>query len=427
MQKDHDALGFGGIILIKKKDPITRLYLSISRVNFSEIGFYYRRNPSDRRSYYLILIDVFSIPDITVREISFNEYIDRESIECIKYKKIRQLYDINVFISCIKDTSKLKTIHSKKELLLNFIKGTFFSFEIFNKIIQRIDTSIISAGNLNTFLLDSKCFELEADLKIPITKEPIITESVRQNFIVFAKNITDLILNHKDLSDDLIKIFNDTEVSNSNEVGISIKNYVESSKHFHDLIIKAIKTTKIRSEDFNKLFELVQHDFNKLTQPDQVSESIILDDKNKNSVLLIHDTAARMTATNNIKSMLNLISNDVKNDKIPVIRLNKLIHNFNVLMEKIDKDYHSIKLIDADTSTYALITTNDNVSMDIPVQLRNGSKLMIPMNETNYSRFTKEQLEEMLVILDIYSNGNSKFDQIRARITKELAIKTHNK
>jgi hypothetical protein len=150
-----------------------------------------------------------------------------------------------------------------------------------------------------------------------------------------------------------------------------------------------------------------------------------IDISNDNFIFSI-DTKSRITATNNIRNILNNISNDIKDSKVPVIRLNKLIDNFNILMKHIDEKYYPVNTLDDDSSTYGLIITDSNLK-DIPIQLKNGDKVLIPMTETNYSRFTKEQLEEMLIILDIYSNGNNKFDQVRVNITREIANKMNVK
>lgn len=414
-----DVLGLGGIILIRKQDPITKLYLKIGRVNFSDIGFYYKKTYNKGFSYQAIIIDIFGIPEINIKEVDLNDYLKREPLGEIKYKKIKPICDINHFIFCIKEVLKQKTINSKKDLMINFIRGTFFSFEIFNRTIQKINGSTPGAEISSKYLLDSKYLELETEYKI--SPKDNLTDTIKQNFISNMRTLTDLILGNSEFYGEIIKNLSDRGSEAYMELDIIIKNYFDSSQSFYEGIVKGLKYGKMKSEDFIRNYQLFQHDLNKVKGS---NESVnLIDDNNKNSILLFHDTKARITASNNIKSMLTVISNDIKTNKIPIIRLNKLIHNFNILMEKIDKDYRPVKVYDEDTSTYGLITTNDNVSVDIPVQLKNGTKLMIPMNETNYSRFTKEQLEEMLIILDIYSNGNIKFDQIRSRITRELATK----
>ena len=200
-----DELGNGGIILIKKGDPITELYMKISNTNFSNIGFYYKRLFDKTSSYYMLLIDVFSLPEITIKEYELSDYLKKESLAEIKYKKIKSLGDSTHYVSCIKETVKYKTIHSKKDLWINFIRGIFYSFEIFNRIIIKIDTNNpdgisngIYPGISNKYLLDSNYFDLESDLKIKPSS--FITESVKQNFILNMKSLTDLILTNSELS-----------------------------------------------------------------------------------------------------------------------------------------------------------------------------------------------------------------------------------
>ncbi|HLX53116.1 MAG TPA: hypothetical protein VKR58_04215, partial [Aquella sp.] len=157
------------------------------------------------------------------------------------------------------------------------------------------------------------------------------------------------------------------------------------------------------------------------------SETLTLGDTTnieQNEIILITDNKTRVTATTNIRNLLSGISNEVKNGTCPVIKYNKLIDHFNTLLKLIDPNYKNIPLLSNDMSMYAILSLDQPLG-DIPVRLKHGDKILIPMNDTNYSRFTKEQLEEMLVILDVYTTGDHRFDQVRTNIAREISNKNN--
>lgn len=125
----------------------------------------------------------------------------------------------------------------------------------------------------------------------------------------------------------------------------------------------------------------------------------------------------------NIKNYLEEIYNDIKSKKLAYIKYNEIIYNFNMIYRNIDKNHKDLKLLENESSYHCLIVSNDMNMKDIPLLLKNGKKIFIPMSEYDYSRYSVDELDEMLTILDVYSVGDNKFDEIRTLITKELAKK----
>lgn len=437
-----NELGNAGIILLKKQDLCTSLFLKYLHVNYSHIGFYYKKN--NPVVYKIIIMNVIELPHIQIKEWDLLEYLYKEEI-FIQYKKFIKNGAGDHFNTCIKQLLDVELKISKSDTILNFFKRDFQTFELFNQTLIKIDPSIKTIGSLeNTheYLLDSKYFDtvkavkVLKDLNFKGSKGPRGRTSI--NLISICKMFLETIEDVPELSGRII------EIVNNDAFGVQIfleelaSNYFNSSQQIFQDIIQGLKSKKIKSAEFVNHLRTMALDFDYLTKH-QITAGVEGTKGSKGAegpsgtfgdvetphedLIFTIDTKSRITATNNIKNILNTVSTEIKDGKVPIVQLNKLIDNFNILMKHVDDKYRPVNTLDDDISVYGMIIADKHLK-DIPVQLKNGDKVMIPMSETNYSRFTKEQLEEMLVILDIYASGNNKFDQVRSNITKEIANKS---
>ena len=412
---DNVELGNGGIILIKKGDTISNILSKFIGIYYTQIGFYYVKTTGGvTTKYTLKLIDIIPLHG-SINEYDFHEYIKKEPIGQIKIKKIKNtgLKRFNAIIKSINNNVSI----NRKELILGIIKGNCLSFNIFNQILTEIDPNV-RLDVVKNQLLDSSYFNV--DEIINVKTGTFITEHIKSSFVLFCKCMSDLIINDHDIQKEIInyKICNNLEI----KLDPLLENYINSSCKVLNIIITGINKRKIKIDDLIGAIKYVESDI----QSFDLKLDPIETKTGNGDLILYMDSRTRVNAMNSIRSILSTISNDISIGNIPTIKLNKLIHNYNILCEHIDPNYKQLKPMEDDISAYGLIITNHNSISDIPIQLKNGDKIIIPMNETNYSRFTIEQLEEMLIILDVYSNGNNKFDQIRARITKELSLKKMN-
>lgn len=417
--ENFKELGHAGIILIKKKDIITSLLLKYLNVNYSHIGFYYKKN----NLLYIIILNIIEITESITSEHELYQYIKSDNV-IIEYKKLNKNGIGDHFNSCIKELLNINKKVSQEDIILDFFSGKINTFKLFNQVMRKIDTSI-NDDNDNNYLLDSNYFDIVKQLNIPIKDTFRSVDIKTYNYYINThKSFTNIVSNSPLLENKIIKILNNRNIQNNNDTFLDelTSNYFFSSQQIFQDILNGIRNKKLKNGDFINHLKIMARDFDNLNGKTFKELNDI--DNTKEDFIFTPDTKTRITATNNLKNIINNIAMDIKNETVPIINLNKIIFNFNNLMKCIDSNYRSINNIDDDISIYGMITAGENLK-DIPMQLKNGDKILIPMSETNYSRFNKDQLEEMLTLLDIYANGNNKFDQIRTNITKEIAHKTN--
>jgi hypothetical protein len=406
-------IGTCGIIFVKHKDYLEQLLLGVLGIEYDEIGFYYTYNVKNTTSYKLIMFNTIMFPSVSIKEIDLYDYLQSEDISNICYKRIRR--NISDFTGIVNMIYSVKNL-SKRDLMLYLLESKYISFEIINKITLKLDTTLnVNLEKIRYNLFDSGIYDKLETLNVTRNNKYKPKEN---KYVSIFKSALDTIIKDTELFNKILELINNKGTFSSIEIDEMIKNYFNSSQQLYNILIEGLKRGRIKSIELSYILKLFKNDLNILDNKNGLENPDILND-----ILIIQDNKQRINSTNAIRNILNNINENIKSGKIPHLKLNKLISNFNVLISQIDKNYNPIKLTNEDISAYGLISTNDTLISDIPIQLKDGDKLLIPMNETNFSRFNIDQLDEMLSILDIYSNGNNKFDQIRSLITKELSKK----
>ena len=422
-------------------------------IEYSEIGFYYKKN----NVYMATIIQILPIYDKFIKEVIITDYIKSTHIDEFSFKSLKKsqhrdiaaiiegtrilsdsngtkkdnlkdnLRDIKGIEKDIKGSFLVSSVGSfsvpsgtekdnlKDIVIKNFFNKQIIAFQIFNTILSKIDsTLILDPNNIKQFLYDSNCFELEQTLNL--NQNSFKEDHQNQVYLSHRE-----ILNNDEIFNKILSFssFGNSRNSENSVNEAYVSNFLNSMKLLYETIFKGLKIKKIKAKEFNDIITLVHRDYTKLFGTSDNFSGVYLD----TDISIISEDKNKSIYSNNIKILLTNIQSKMLAKEIPIIRLNKLITNFNSLLQLLESTFIPINLIEGDVSSYGLIVTNDTANPGIPIQLKNGNKLLIPMNETNYSRFTKEQLEEMLVLLDIYSTGNNKFDSTRALMTKELAQK----
>lgn len=450
-----DYLGICGIVLIRDKDPLSLICLRYTGISYSHIGFYYRKIINNTINYFMVIIQTFSLPEVSIKKYDLKNYIATHSIDEITYKS----YENNSYELFNSSVAYLESLHfnyPKKDLVLSFLRSKFYSFDIFNSIMKRIDNSVkINPKKSFDRLLDSVYFGIEKKMLLNNKLPNKTKENFKRQFFDSVKMVSEFLVESSEAQDIVFGLWKNGKDTLLIEIEDSLSNYIDSSNQLFSIIMRGIRNKKIDPEELVKCINIVDRDY-KYIHPDDIEVEYPIEIKGRGetdkvktprkteekyditlfneafseekvkNVLIVLDNKKRTVATNNMKAIFTQTLNSIVNGEIPTIKLDKLISNFNVLMEEVDPSFKPIKVSVENTSSYGLILIGDSNTKNIPIQLKTGDKMIIPMNETNYSRFTIEQLEEILIILDVYSNGDSKFDGIRSIITKELANKITN-
>jgi len=400
-------LGNAGIILIKNKDILLNLTCEVLNLEFNTIGFYYKFN----NDYEVILLDIIPNTDKILNHIKFTSRVDsfkegyttnpssteplkkgqtmffnflkKSNIEKIVYKK---MVDSEF---CIIDYIKKYDWNcalNNSEIFSKLFNNDFVIFTIFNNFMLFIDKTLIKDDNISNMLYDSYLFSESIELKI----ENQFSE------------LQDSLSVHK------LSIIGNSDIVLDKEL---LSNYIYNCNELYNYIVNKINNKSLNDIDKINFIELMKNNHRLLL--DSIKES-----PTENNIKINLDKNYQC-----IRNLLIEIYNNVKLNRIAYIKYNEIVNNFNIICKNIYVNHRDLKMIDEHTSYNSILISNDINIKDIPALLKSGKKIYIPMSDYDYSRYSIDELEEMLTILDVYSSGNNKFDEVRSLITKCLAKK----
>ena len=116
-----------------------------------------------------------------------------------------------------------------------------------------------------------------------------------------------------------------------------------------------------------------------------------------------------------LSNRLQKFIGDIVQQKVPVIDLKKLIDICNELSDYLSQDKQEYS-IDHLEEQIAIISFKDE---EIPISFSNGKKTVITSNNFDLSQFSREELIELLRLLDVIVKDN-KYDYLRTEIMEQL-------
>lgn len=406
MNDKMNKLGDGGIILIRNNSPFIDYLCKYFRIEFNNIGFYY----NTKEGYKFIIIDIFPTTDIIIKEYHGSEIFSRCNIDKVLYKYILKSSD---FINKIK-SYKFNSRWNKVQLYLNLLDWKIPSFLIFNEFMLFLDTRLVRCDKLEEMLLDSDLFSQ-------------IQEFKSFNKIECKSNINSLVdlLSNKKIKQ---KLYENMDIQSPSKSGgdISLLNYLNSSQLLYDSMLKLYNGGELHSSKLLEVLNNMNTDYKSIKE--ELSHLNLIDQDSAKPLIGNHIfTSYNERSESSQRKLYTLFSdiyNEITNGKVAYIKYNEMVTNFNIIITDMDKNYRNLNLIDEEMSYHALLITNDTGVGGIPILLKNGSKIFIPIGEYDYGKYSIQELEEMLIILDVYSSGNSKIDEVRTLITHAIAKKS---
>ena len=115
-----------------------------------------------------------------------------------------------------------------------------------------------------------------------------------------------------------------------------------------------------------------------------------------------------------LKNFQRLLT-DICNQKIPIINIKSLSETCNNLAQHLSQDVQDYPLDHLEDGV-AIISSKDE---EIPITFSNGKQTVITSNNFNLSQFTREELIELLRLLDVIIT-DSKYDYLRTEIVDQL-------
>ena len=124
-----------------------------------------------------------------------------------------------------------------------------------------------------------------------------------------------------------------------------------------------------------------------------------------------------------MKVQLQGVKDSVDKKETPVLNINALINNYNVLVSMSGGSRGTgldmIGLLDQKQSYKGVFTTEDCPT--VPISFKSGRRIIIPVVGYDIKAFDHKELHELLRALDVVSKGEDQFDNFRADIASALA------
>lgn len=122
-----------------------------------------------------------------------------------------------------------------------------------------------------------------------------------------------------------------------------------------------------------------------------------------------------------IHQEIRKISESLIQGETPLININHLIKQVNSLTALSGLSLDRINTIKGNISMASVIVVSSE-NEGIPLSLSSGRRILLPLVNPDLTIFDVNQLTEILSMLDVISDGDARFDNLRAKIVARLAI-----
>lgn len=503
---DKDQLTDAGIILVTSEDPLSRAIMSITKQEFSSIGFYYKSSVSGSNRVQIVIVDVFGVktPEWIKSGDTLDDLIHNPLIAQIAVKGLRDVIDksgkINVektkelhmlFRSSIAEVTSTCGEPSMREALSQIFgyriepaihNNINTAVEMVNRVIQKMgkwddvpqDNTIImnkyeppeenkidasakvklleyfgsalhqysvknpgvSNKQIQSYIVPNKLFGDLYYVKLPernsLIKELALSEAIKHHRPYLTQAIStfvEMLLLDNEFFTIVLKGINETRSKQDNErLKTILKDVIDD--HSVNKILDWISSGKINVPELKTLITETQNKYTHIN-------SIISDSNSENLTTMdlpdlpdVNDEILLVTSTNEfnnaLKDLYTSVSNAVqsvnKGDTI-CIELNSLIDTTNTLLKLSQTKYTPLSKPCENTSYQSIVSTSGDTK--IPITLRSGEKVVIPLVNPSLEEYDREMLLEILEILDILPDSpeSHKYDRLRSCIAKELSIR----
>lgn len=513
---DKDQLTDAGIILVTSEDPLSRAIMSITKQEFSSIGFYYKSSVSGSNRIQIVIVDVFGVktPEWIKSGDTLDDLIHNPLIAQIAVKGLRDVIDgsgkINVektkelhtlFRSSIAEVTSISGEPSMREALAQIFgyriepaihNNINTAVEMVNKVIQKMgkwddipqDNTItinkyelpeenkmdasakvklleyfgsalhqynvknpgVSNKQIQSYIVPNKLFGDLYYIKLPeknsLIKELALSEMIRHHRPYLTQAIStfvEMLLLDNEFFGIVLKGINETRSKQDNErLKTILKDVIDD--HSVNKLVDWIGSGKINVSELKTFITETQSKYNNINSiiSDRSSDVITRGLSDTDSVNIngianlsdVNDEILLIRSTNEfnnaLKDLYTSVSNAVqsvnKGDTI-CIELNSLIDTTNTLLKLSQSEYTPLSKPCENTSYQSIVSTSGYTK--IPITLRSGEKVVIPLVNPNLEQYDREMLLEILEILDILPDSpeSHKYDRLRSCIAKELSIR----
>lgn len=470
-----------GIIFVKSIDPLSWLHSSFAKSEYSSIGFYYTTAVSGVSKVEVILFDLFTC-DIPLwlegsikKSIDLSELINHPLISKIAVKKLKNTknHDSSKFresIIKIVTTHKGKTLKSSikefinlywlrtydRSSIISIINEVIFSltpdFNVKN-IPSMLERSVLTKGTLNDkldlfenptkniinrlvriYLVNSPLFDelkIVYDIDTSFSEATVIRSSLLPGYLPIIKSIINefvkLLFENPDLLSLMVTLGPSITLTDSQTKELIFK-MISDISILMSLIKQWIEKGASDYEDILKIaldIEINRHSLSKAISIENEPMQLPLVDKPKLLVLRKADKTKNprlfTDILTDIQKQLTKMTQSINEGQLVHFDINNMIEQINDMSTCLGTDNH----IDSIVGEYAvngMIVVTKTKSLDVPLQLTSGRRIVIPTRDFDLSEFTTDEIREILGALDgqIEENNVKHFHDLRRALIKML-------
>jgi len=507
---DKNDIRDAGIILVSGQDPISRLTMSITKQEFSSIGFYYTTTVTGNRKILVFIMDTFGgkRPEWLKPGDTLEDLINNPLIKQLAIKQLNPVMDengiINVeetrqleaaFRSAIAQVMSMGSENSIREAIEQLFgyrvdnpTTSNTAIEMVNRVIKNIgkweevpQNHIISLEDydilkpptpnqmdarakiqlvgylgsgfnqqvvpnpdvankqIQSYIVPNKLFGNLYYIKLPARdpqqEELEMSKSLMEQRPYLTKAIStfiDMILMDQEFMTVVLKGIHNgkfrEEVSN-NVLKECLKDLIKNKNNLITMILKWMHDKHLNLDELKSIITSFNDEKKKysLLLGEKMPESILSSSINHNKLVFLNSNDANnlnQVITNLYHNIKNAIV-DAKNQNTIKFNLNDMIDSINHLCEISGNTLPKLHKLDHETSMSAIAYTNKHNSQKIPINLKSGHKIIIPLKNAKLNNFTRDELLEILQTLDFTPDFSHKYDDLRAALAKELSERCH--
>jgi len=336
----------------------------------------------------------------------------------MKFYKIKREHK-EVYNSYINTNIKALLLNTRtpKELFLDLCKRRYLGYIVLDNLLNNLPSDAFLEPTILNLRFEEKPHDVR---RIPRSSIEVLEE------MVLSREYRDLVLYYfnKDINRDdqvifqsMVKSFAET----SHKLFQLIISSLEDGYLDRNLLLMMIKEYTKNDRDLEDVYNLILQKLD--LSSDQIMSypklQILGPVESRRDAISLISKEDILSKVNEINSITAGLIEDTKLGRLTVFKYGVLLSRINSVLSMFGERTISVEGI----SSISCIISFDESLEGVPVLLQNGDKIIIPLNNPDkaLSLCSKEHLEEVLVVLDIVSNGEHKFDELRTKIITLLS------
>jgi hypothetical protein len=475
----HEDITGEGMIFLLRETPVSNIVLKLSNTRYNLAGFYYETNVSGSRQIKVILTDLGNIgsgiwlPSLNLHDVLSDRLVSRAVCRSFINNTVgdnesdnklpglfREILAGVVFPDLSKDNLPRDSLIQEwmKYLLIESFNDEYSddptSISLINNVILDLsdtisnhtkdidpedeeDDTISIRHDFKTryLLIDLGFFGDPIDIHLPQNKRKTFDRYLIDPSILIKSislNFAKLYIENKPFSEKCVKSLHlsdsDNKLSNVNTV--VIQNLMSSGHHLTDFISSSINIGVIDPTKLINIMDQYKHDSD--TTVSHFSIEPLLESNHDVDTDLIklvsvcpsnyQDTpdVSPIIILTSLRDKINSIVESISSGETPILNINELSDTVNSLLSSVSYKLEKIPILEGETSVPSVTVISSGHRSGVPIRLSNGHKIILSLMDDDLERFDRSDLIEILSILDVMSDGDNRFDDMRAKIVDIL-------